>query len=195
MNVDIPRIGIAEFALRAGTQPGWSVLLVEPEHAQEVLNSLSDELQDLDEAQSVRITPDSPEDFVVAFQAADGHTVVVNGLDKFTDDDWQHIDLLRSRLARDGSTILLLSLAAVEKFFAFAPNLSSWLGSTVWRADLDANILSQNEKEQRLNAIREGATFSDHEVVARAERGELPSDPEFAEWLTLLGRGDLVPRE
>jgi hypothetical protein len=29
-------------------------------------------------------------------------------------------------------------------------------------------------------------------MLARAERGELPAEPEYAEWLVLAGRGDLL---
>jgi len=31
-------------------------------------------------------------------------------------------------------------------------------------------------------------------VLARAERGALQAEPEFAEWLVLLDRGDLLGR-
>ncbi len=127
-------------------------------------------------------------------QAAGDRTLVLGGLEGFKAEDWQHVDLLRSRLARGGSTILILSHSAASRFFESAPNLSSWLGSTVWRADLGADVLSPVETEQRLIALRESTGLTDEQVLARAERGELPGDPEFAEWLILLGRGDLVPR-
>ena len=193
MSLDVPQIGVAEFALRAGTQPGWSILIVEPEHAQAVTSSLLDELRDLDEVPTVSEAPQTPEALVQGIQAAGPQTVVLADLEGFTESDWQHIDLLRSRLARGGSTILILSHSAASRFFESAPNLSSWLGSTVWRTDLGADILSPVETEQRLIALRESGGLTDEEVLARAERGELPGDPEFAEWLILLGRGDLVP--
>jgi hypothetical protein len=191
---DVPAIGVAEFALRASTQPGWSILLIEPAQAAAATRALLDELRDLDDLPIVAVTPSTPEALVQNVHTADDRTVVLSGLEGFTDGDWQHLDLLRSRLAREGSTILVLSQAAASRLAESAPNLSSWLGSTVWRADLGANILSPLETEQRLIALRESTGVDDAEVVARAERGELPADPEFAEWLILLGRGDLVPR-
>lgn len=194
MNLDVPQIGVAEFALRAGTAPGWSALVVAPEHAEETANLLAEELQALDRLPIVCVAPATPEDMVHSVQAAGDRTVVIRGLEGFSARDWQHVDLLRSRLARAGCTVLLLSSAAISRFAEAAPNLSSWLGSTVWRADLGADVLSPLETQRRLGALREHTGLADDDVLARAERGELPGDPEFAEWLILLGRGDLVPR-
>jgi len=162
--------------------------------AQAATSGLLDELRDLEDLPIESVAPRTPEALVESVQAASNRTVVLSELEGFADSDWQHVDLLRSRLAREGSTILILSSSAASRFAESAPNLSSWLGSTIWRADLDADILSPLETEQRLIALRESAGLGDDEVLARAERGELPGDPEFAEWLILLGRGDLVSR-
>lgn len=194
MSIEVPKIGVAEFALRAATQPGWSVLIVAPEHAHAAICALRDELRDLEERTIESVTAGTPEDLVRGLQTSNDRTIVVSGLDAYTEGDWAHIDLLRSRLARGGSTILVLSPAAASRLSESAPNLSSWLGSTVWRVDLGADILSPVETEQRLTALRESIGLSDAKVLDRAERGDLPGDPEFAEWLILLGRGDLVHR-
>lgn len=47
-------------------------------------------------------------------------------------------------------------------------------------------------RAQRLEALRGWAARSDADVVRAAEQGTLPRDPEYAEWLVLLGRGDLL---
>lgn len=195
MNLDVAAIGIAEFALRAGTQPGWSVLIVDPQQAQVATRSLVDELQDLDDSPVTAITAATANEIVEGIQAARAATVVVSGLDAFKASEWHHLDLLRSRLAREGSTILVLSPSSMITFAEAAPNLASWLGNTVWRADLSADTLSTEEVEQRLASLRASTGMSDTEVVTRAGGANLPRDPEFAEWLVLLGRGDLVPRE
>jgi len=191
---DIPEIGLSEFALRASTQPGWSILLVGPDQAQATIEALVDELRAQDETPALNHRPSTPESFVEHLQTAGDATVVLSGFDGFTESDWQHIDLLRSRLARRGSTILLLSTAAAIRLTESAPNMSSWIGSTVWRLDPSADILSPQASEQRLVGLRTSLGMDDAEVIALAERGQLPRDPEFAEWLALLGRGDLVPR-
>jgi hypothetical protein len=53
-------------------------------------------------------------------------------------------------------------------------------------------VLSPSEIEQRLTALRAWAGRGDAEVIQLAETGQLPRDPEYAEWLTLLGRGELL---
>jgi hypothetical protein len=34
--------------------------------------------------------------------------------------------------------------------------------------------------------------MTDDEVIAAARSGALPRDPEYAEWLVLVGQGDLL---
>ena len=192
--LELPAIGIAEFALRAGTQPGWSVLLVDPEHTQVATRTLIEELRGADDPPVTAVVVTTPNEVVEAIQAARVSTVVMSGLDAFSTGDWHHLDLLRSRLAREGCTILVLAPSTMVDFAEAAPNLASWLGNTVWRADLAADTLSPEEAEQRLALLRESTGMSDEEVLTCASDGSLPRDPEFAEWLILLGRGDLVPR-
>jgi hypothetical protein len=43
-------------------------------------------------------------------------------------------------------------------------------------------------------ALRRWSGLEDLEVIRRAEAGTLSPDPEYAEWLTLLGRGDLLAK-
>ncbi|MBA3545111.1 MAG: hypothetical protein H0T76_01370 [Nannocystis sp.] len=60
----------------------------------------------LDDVPIVSETPETPEALVQGLQAAGSQTVVLTDLEDLTENDWQHVDLLRSRLAREGSTIL-----------------------------------------------------------------------------------------
>ena len=155
MTLELSKIGVAEFALRAGTQPGWSVLVVDAQQAQTASDALLDELRDIDDSPVASIAATKPADVVARIQSSGAATIVMTGLDAFDDSDWHHLDLLRSRLARDGCTILVLSSEAMNRFAEAAPNLASWLGATVWRADLSADTLSMDEVEQRLVALRE----------------------------------------
>ena len=45
---------------------------------------------------------------------------------------------------------------------------------------------------ERLESLRQWSGMTDEEVITRAEQGTLPGDPPYAEWLVLLGRGDLL---
>lgn len=54
---------------------------------------------------------------------------VVSGVDDFSEEEWQWLDLLRSHLARGGSTWFVLSPRSFGLLERNAPNLASWMGS------------------------------------------------------------------
>jgi hypothetical protein len=47
---------------------------------------------------------------------------------------------------------------------------------------------------QRLEALPQFTGKTDLDVMHLAGTGQLPTDPEYGEWLVLLGRGDLIER-
>jgi hypothetical protein len=120
--------------------------------------------------------------------------VVVAGLDGWAPSEWLHLDELRSRFTRDERTALVVSTTTFENIMREAPNFSSWLGASVWTYLPRSSELTQPERERRLETLRAWSSLSDADVIARAEQGTLPPDPEFAEWLVLLDRGDLLGR-
>ncbi len=89
--------------------------------------------------------------------------------------------------------MLVVAEQSIQRMFRNAPNLS-WIGAAVWSFDDTIPTLSAEEKEARLEALRSWSGLSDAEVIERAEQDVLPGDPEYAEWLVLLDRGDLVER-
>jgi hypothetical protein len=72
--------------------------------------------------------------------------------------------------------------------------VSSWIGSRVYDLELGLEILTEAESQQRLEALEQFTGKTDEEVICLAETGQLPTDPEYGEWLVLLGRGDLLER-
>ena len=72
-----------------------------------------------------------------------------------------------------------------------APNVASWIGGSAWELE-GPQGLAPAERESRLQALRAWARLTDEDVVHLAEAGNLPQEPEYAEWLILLGRGDLL---
>ena len=62
----------------------------------------------------------------------------------------------------------------------------------MWPVDLGAEELSPQEREERLQALSLRFGMSADEVIALAERNQIPSDPDFVEWLILLDRADLI---
>jgi hypothetical protein len=191
-------IGLGELALRAANRRGaWFVLLVaDAESVANAAEELIAELEILSQEPPVHLEhPDEPVAMAQAFAEHPAGVLVVSGIDRFTGDDWAHVDLLRSQYQREPSMVLLMTMASMVLLMQHAPNLASWIGGTVWSWDRDAERLDPAQREARVAALREWAGFDDDELVRRAERDELPGDPDFAEWLVLIGRGDLIRHE
>jgi hypothetical protein len=66
------------------------------------------------------------------------------------------------------------------------------VSSRIYYLDKDAEILTAEDCEQRLAALQEWSGKSNDEVIILAENRQLPTDPEYGEWLILLNRGDLL---
>lgn len=52
-------------------------------------------------------------------------------------------------------------------------------------------LLTDDERQQRIWSFEDRYGLTSAEIIKRAEAGKLPPDPEYGEWLRLLGRGDL----
>ena len=85
--------------------------------------------------------------------------------------------------------MILTSEVGVIALAAEAPNFWSWVGPRVWNLD---PLAGQLDREARLASLREGTGLSDAEMLLRVEAGALKLDPVIAEWLVLLGKGDLL---
>ena len=118
--------------------------------------------------------------------------LVVTGVSALTDDDWAHIDRMRSRLHRRQCVVLVADETSIARLAVHAPNLYSFVGGSMWRWHEDVPALDSNDKQRRLEMLRAWSGRSDEEVLSLAERGELPGDPEYAEWLILLDHGRLL---
>jgi len=192
----VPSLAASElgpFAFRVLESDGsnaWLVLVTDGA-VDTTARMLSDEISTLD-GQIVTVGAVSSgadlESFVRAH--ADG-IAIVTGVNGFGDADWHRVDLNRTRLQRNGTTVLVLDPAAIEQLENRAPNLASWIGGSIWRLE-KPRPLDDVLVEQRLVALRQWSGLEDLEVVRRAEAGDLPPDPAYAEWLTLLGRGELL---
>jgi hypothetical protein len=191
-------MGAAEAALRLMARRGrgdWMVLVTEPGvDAAAAAEELAAEMESLGGGDVARIASAQGAEDLATRLAATRDPVVATGLDAWPASEWGHLDRLRSRFARDERTALALGHATFERIVHEAPNFSSWLGASVVAYQPDASVLSQEERSRRLEALRGWVGLSDEEVVARAEAGTLPHDPEYAEWLVLLHRGDLLGR-
>jgi len=117
---------------------------------------------------------------------------ILSGFETFAATDWQGVDLLRSRLARDGAIIFVMSPSSVQDLTRDAPNLASWIGGSFWNVDIASELLTAEERESRLKGLREWSQRTDSEILQLAAKGLLPKEPEYVEWLILLKRPDLI---
>jgi hypothetical protein len=185
-------IGIGEMALRIVARPGaWFALLAPPPEVSRVADQLSEEIAVLGTAAPKRADASAGAASLV-HEAGEAGALVSAGFEKLNDEEWRHLDLWRSQLVRDDPVVLILSMAAFERLMRNAPNVASLLGGAVWALDAEAELLTDEEKDERLRALRARFGLSDAEMLARVEHGEVPLDAHLAEWLVLLGRGDLL---
>ncbi len=189
-------IGLGEMALRVVARPGaWFALLAAEPEVTAVADQLAEEIAMLGDTEPRRADGGTGA-VAIATEARDagGRPLVIAGVEGLGDEEWRRLDLLRGRIVRDEPVVLVLSRRAFERLMRNAPNIASLLGGAVWTLDPTAEVLTEEEKERRLRGLRAWSGLSDAELVARAERGALPLEPEHAEWLVLLGRGDLLER-
>jgi hypothetical protein len=190
----VPAATAAALALRSLALRGtaaYGAYLGAPSELDTALEELEAEIAALDE--SVRVTllrPGSGEQLVTELAVTAAEMVLVDAR-SFATPDWALLDRRRSSLAHQGVLIFVTTPPSFDELMRSAPNLASWLGAEVFAyAREDAGI--EAARAQRLEALRAWASKSDADVIRAAEAGTLPRDPEYAEWLVLLGRGDLL---
>ncbi|WP_434299701.1 hypothetical protein [Corallococcus exiguus] len=193
--MDLPAIRLGDFAVQAVERPGpndWLALVVPLVEVNPVAKKLAVEISAVGDAEPLERTVSSGASFVGFVLKNQEDVLVLSGFDSFKLDDWMFVDGERSLLQRQGSTLIVLGEEALGGLFDHAPNFASWLGGAAWRLEKRLPMLSSEEREERLWALRRWAGKTDREVIEEAERGLLPSDPPYSEWLVLLGRGDLL---
>ena len=193
----------AQFAFRIVEALGaniWYAAVVKPDSAESIAREIASVANDLQPGSSTVERVDSPTTFERAVRDSTYRVWIGFGFDQFDQDAWSKIDRDRSRLERPmtktvdiDSTIVVLVLS--EKSFGAlqsrAPDLASWIGGSVFELAPEAPLAS-TAREARLDELRRWGDMTGDEVIRRATEGTLPADPYFAEWLVLLGRGDLL---
>jgi hypothetical protein len=193
----LPRtLSLGEAALRIAARPGrgdWFVLLVPNGRSEETADALMEELSALRVGTLATVRhPADANELARRSREENNAILLVSGLEGFSEDEWRHMDLLRSQFQREAGVVLIMEATAAERLHRVAPNLMSWIGSSVWVLAPEAESLSREEREARLRALRQWAKLTDQQVLELAARGQLPADPAYAEWLVLLDRGDLL---
>jgi hypothetical protein len=118
--------------------------------------------------------------------------VLIADMDQHDVDYWRTVDVNRSGLVRRGPLVLWLSAEGLAELCVHAPNLRSFLGGSIFQLGTQGENMSEPERLRRIEELVSHYRLTSEEVVRRAELGTLPTEPQFVEWLVLLGRGDLV---
>jgi hypothetical protein len=190
---------IDELLQRVGTQPAdgnvWFVLVLpEADHA-DLAADLGDVLEIFTESSVASLSGNNGvEQLVEQVETSEAASLILSGLEQWTGADWRHLDQLRSNLALQRGAFLLLSEEAASLLLNHAPNLASWIAGRVYSFTYGTEFLTVDEQDARLTGLREWAGQTDDEIIALAESNQLSPEPEYGEWLVLLGRGDLIER-
>jgi hypothetical protein len=184
------KITVQEVLSNIRVQPNrntWSVLVINSDDIAEVLEELTDGIETFVErnVESINVekkkdsfqTKDinNPRDIDEIFDSNVDYFLLWN-FDKWTNNQWQKLDFLRSRLdhaKRCG--LLIMSEQAAEKMIANAPNFSSWVDGKIFHLILGTELLTAEETELRLMALREWSRLLDTEVIEKAQTHQLPS--------------------
>jgi hypothetical protein len=197
----ISKITVQEILSNIRVQPNrnsWSVLLINHDDIAEVLEELTDGIEVFIESnvESINVeekaTSWNIENLDEIFNPNINYFLLW-GFDSWDDVQWRQLDYLRSSLDHEKRCgLLIMSQLSAEKMITYAPNFFSWIDGKVFHITLGAEFLTDEETELRLIALREWSKLSDTEVIEKAQIHQLPSEPEYCEWLILLGRGDLI---
>ncbi|HYO57455.1 hypothetical protein [Archangium sp.] len=183
------------FAFRVLERPEpneWFALVAPAPGVEQVASALAEELRSIGGIEPVLFNIKTAVGIVESVRKQGNGVLVLSGFDAFGMEDWRRLDADRSLLQRNDASVLVLGEEALGQLFRHAPNLSSWLGGQAWLLTEEDHSLTPEERETRLASLRDWSGMTDAEVIAKAERGELPPEPPYAEWLVLLKRGELL---
>jgi hypothetical protein len=190
----VGELAAGELALRLGALRGtaaYTAYLAGAADLDAALLELEDELRALaSETAVVRISPRNGEQLIADLAATSVEMVVVDARG-FAAQDWALIDRRRSAIAHRGVLVFVTTPASFDDLMRNALNLASWLGGEVFAYPNRVTAVAAH-RERRLAALQAWASKTNNEIVAAARAGTLPRDPEYAEWLVLLGHGELL---
>ena len=195
MSSTLASLDPAAFALRCAASAGAAAYLVyvtPPDVVRAMAHEIQAELQAL-EPNAFLVEGAAPLDLLrVLHQRPAEHAVV--SAPEYAADDWKLLDRRRSSMQRAGVTAIITSFKSFDTLSQVAPNLASWIGGEVFALPSE-NTEDERQKrlrDVRLESLRKQFGLTDQAVIDAAVARTLPRDPAFAEWLVLLGRGDLL---
>jgi hypothetical protein len=172
----------------------WSVLIVPAEQQQLAVEELEETIPVfLEESIHVISADINVAPLLESIHSSDEFVFLWN-FESWTAKDWKQLDYDRSQFSRDNGGLFLLTPETTASFQTQAPNFASWVGGKVYALQLGTEILTEAERQKRLETLQSSLGITHDEVIRLAEADELLADPVYGEWLILLDRGDLVGR-
>ncbi|MEA5535259.1 hypothetical protein [Crocosphaera sp. XPORK-15E] len=184
---------------RIGTQPNgnvWSVIVVPLSEVETVAEELQDLIGIFAECEIELISAkQSHQKMLETIINTSAEYIILFEFENWHQENWRKLDVFRSHLdQKKKGGILILTINSVKQLLSYSPNFASWLGGRVYRLNIGEEFLNNEQIEKRLKALQIWSGLSDNEVIEIAKNNQLPSDPEYAEWLVLLDREDLIER-
>ena len=174
----------------------WMVLVVDINDLESTVADLQDTIEIFSECSTGTISGEfGARSLINQISEASEEYLLLWQLDNWDNNEWKIFDALRSRLDKGNKGgLLVISEQANYLMIHNAPSFVSWLGARIYYLQKDSEILTDEECDRRLAALQEWTGKTNEEVISLAENRQLPTDPEYGEWLILLDRGDLLAR-
>jgi hypothetical protein len=170
----------------------WSVLSCASGHQSAALEELEEVLPIFLDVPVRFLEVDQELDSLIKILQSSDDYVVLWKFHQWDKAKWQKWDYDRSRLERPNGGLLLLTPESAVDLQQYAPNFASWVGTKMYNLELGTENLTDVEVQRRLETLQMQFNQTNDEVIRLAERGELPSELVYGEWLILLDRGDLI---
>ena len=194
MTTGLRQIPQSEFVRRAIERTGrnsWLALVVPDGRLAELVEQVTAGIAA--EVEGDVVCVDAPSDAEALVRAGRCAGILIAALgDRWPPDTWSRLDALRSRLQRENRTVLVLSESAASHVFKDAPHFARNFTGSVWDLAAEPDQMSEGDRLDRIASLERWAELSTPEMIARAQARTLPSDPQYAEWLVLVGRSDLL---
>jgi hypothetical protein len=187
----IPQSELVRRAIERTGRNSWLGLVVPDERLVDVVEQIFAGIVSESEIDVFRV--DAPADVESLVRAGRRPGVMVASLTAaWPPGAWACLDADRSRLSREHRTVLVLTESAARHVFREAPHFARLFTGSVWDLAPDPDEMSNADRLDRVASLERWASLPTPAMIARAEAKELPPDPEYAEWLVLVGRSDLL---
>ena len=184
--------------LRPPDSNSWMVLVTMTDDIKSIIDELQDSVEIFGECETVTISGEyGARNLFKCIKDASQEYFLLHQFELWDSNEWKIFDAFRTQLVDKNTNggLVVLSEQSSHLMFSNAPHFVSFVGSRLYYLDKDSNVLTPEECEHRLSALQDWSGQTNEDVIALAENRQLPTDPEYGEWLILLDRGDLLERQ